>query len=694
MTRMCPVVLQAEAAECGLACIAMILGYHGHDIDLSSLRQRYPVSMKGATLAHLLQISSHLELSGRPVRVALEALPKLRLPVVLHWDFNHFVVLTRIRGDRVTIHDPAHGKRQVALADLSDHFTGIALELVPTVDFQPKQERRRIGLRRLIGRIPGLARSAVEILGLAVALEVLTLVSPLFLQLVVDSAVVSHDRELIVVLGVGFLLLALVQAGIGALRGLFLVYFGARVNLQLGSNLFRQLLRLPTTFFERRHLGDVVSRFESSNVIQRTLTSSSLEALLDGAMALATCLMMFMYSPRLASVVLGAAVLYGIVRFAMYDAFRRATEDHIVRLARQQTHFLESIRAIQAIKLFGLEALRRAGWQNLAVASTNAGTRAQKLGIAYRAINGAVFGIENVTVIWLGALAVLAGGFSVGMLFAFLVYKQVFTTRISSLLDKALEFRMLELHRERVTEIALADPEATDATFHPHAFENPPSIEAIGLGFRYSEHEPWIFRGLDFRVERGESVVITGPSGCGKTTLLKVMIGLLEPVEGEVRIDGIPMSQLSKADYRRAVGVVMQEDQLLGGTIADNIALFSPEPDNMRIEECARLAAIHSDITRMPMRFQTLVGDMGSALSGGQKQRILLARALYRAPKVLFLDEATSHLDGRREQDVNAAIAAIPMTRVSIAHRQETIRSAQRVIRIGSDERDLQPVGA
>jgi len=686
--RKTPLVLQTEAAECGLACLAMVASYHGYDTDLASLRQRHSISLKGATLTHLIKIANQLRLATRPLKVELEDLSKLVLPAILHWDFNHFVVLTQVRGHRLELLDPGRGRRNLSLDEVSKHFTGIALELSPTQDFEHKTERRQVRLSQLIGRLQGLGRALTQVFLLACALEVFAVLSPFFMQLVVDQAIVSEDRDLVAVLGTGFLLLALTQVGVTALRSWVVMVLGTTLNLQIFSNLFRRLLRLPMNFFEKRHLGDVVSRFESLEAIQRTLTASFVEAIIDGLMAVVTLVVMLIYSWKLAAIVCGAACLYGLLRLALYRPLRQAQEEQIVRAAKQQTNFLETVRGIQSVKLFNRQLHRQTLYQNLLVDNFNAGIRVQKLTILYKAFNGLLFGVENIAVVWVGAMSVLAGGFSVGMLFAFVAYKQQFISRIVSFIEKCVEIKMLGLHTERVADIALTEPEPLHDAHHLESPDGRPvraDIEVRNVSFRYSESEPWVLRNVNFKIEEGESVAMVGPSGCGKTTLLKVLLGLLPPTEGEVLIGGTSLARMGLQRYRDMIGTVMQDDQLFAGSVAENISFFDPQPDPERIETCAQLAAVHHDIEAMPMRYNTLIGDMGTVLSGGQKQRVLLARALYKNPQILFLDEATSHLDVGRERSVNDAIRRLKLTRIIVAHRPETIASADRVIVLGEE---------
>ncbi len=678
-----PVILQTEAAECGLACLAMIASYHGHRIDLATLRTRYPISLRGSTLADLMKMAGQLKFTPRPLRLDLQHLPELKLPCVLHWDFSHFVVLTRVQGDRVTLHDPAAGERELALAEFSKHFTGVALELMPASEFTPRDDTRKVKLTTLIGRLQGLGGTVTQILVLALVLQLFAILAPFYMQWIVDQALVAQDYDLITVLGIGFLLFAVVQAGVTALRAWVLMVLGTTLNLQMITNLFRHLIRLPMSWFDKRHVGDIVSRFDSLNVIQRTLTTGFLEALIDGVMAMVTLGMMLFYSIKLALIALIAAVVYALLRFALYRPFRLAMEEHIVRSAKQQSHFLETIRGMQSIKLHVNESPRTAAWQNLTVDQFNASIRTQRLGILYQGLNGLLFGVENVITIWFGAMLVLdtahGSGFSIGMLFAFIAYKTQFVQRVAGLIEKGLELRMLGLHTERAGDIALTPTEPPDESGSITA-PLAGRIEVKHLAFRHAETDPLVLHDVSFDIQPGESVAIVGPSGCGKTTLIKLMLGLLQPSGGSIEVDGIPLSRFGIERYRNAVASVMQDDQLFAGSIAENICFFDAQTDYGRIEASARLASIHDDITAMPMQYNTLVGDMGAVLSGGQKQRLLLARALYRQPSILFLDEATSHLDIAREHSVNEAIRALKLTRIIVAHRPETIASADRVI--------------
>ena len=693
--RRLPMLLQTEAAECGLACLAMIAAHHGHRSDLPTLRQRFSLSLKGSTLSDIVRMAGELQLNARAVRAELDHLADLPCPCLLHWDLNHFVVLKEVNRGVAVIHDPARGVRRMPLAEVSRHFTGVVLELAPQPGFTPRVEQRVVTVQQLLGSVSGLKRSLAQIFMLALALEAFLLLSPFFMQWVVDGVLVGADRDLLVTLGIGFGLLVLIQVATGAIRSWAVLHVSSTLSLQWLGNVFAHLMRLPVSWFEKRHTGDVMSRFGAVQQIQQTLTTSFVEAVLDGLLVVLTLAMMFVYSGTLAAIALASVGGYALLRWAFFRPLRDATEEAIVHDARRSSHFLESLRGVQSIKLFNRQEDRQARFMNLVVDAMNAHIATRQLDLMFGVLHKLLFGLSRIAVVWVGALLVLDKSFSVGMLFAFLAYKEQFAQRTSALIDKVVELKMLKLQGERLADIVLSEPESEPLATRRQE-DLPARLELKGVNFAYSDAEPAVLCGLNLVIEPGESMAIVGPSGCGKTTLLKVMLGFHAPQSGEVLVSGVPLRQLGLRAWRDMIGTVMQDDQLFAGSVTDNISFFDPQPDAAWVEECARVAAVHDEILAMPMAYQTLIGDMGASVSGGQKQRILLARALYKRPSILFLDEATSALDVEREREVNQAIRSLRLTRIIVAHRPETIASAARVVVLhdGHVSQDLRSVSA
>ena len=678
------VIIQSEGAECGLACLAMIADYHGYKTNLVAMRQQFNLSLGGATLHDIMQFSQSLNLTSRPLRIELDDLENLQTPCILHWDLNHFVVLKSANAKSIIIHDPAYGEKRLTLSEVSGHFTGIALELTPTSEFEKREAKPSLKLSDFWSKITGLKKSLLLVFTLSIILQVFVLASPYYMQLVIDDVILTGDTSLLTVLAIGFFLVLLFEIATNALRGLTLLHFGNLMNIQLGANLFHHLIRLPMQYFEKRHMGDIISRFGSLQQIRQLLTTGITETIIDGIMAVITLAMIFFYSATLSMVVLAAVCLYALVRFCMYQPFRDITEQEITARAEENSNFMETVRGIQTIKLFGSEVKREGQWQNRYAHTINQSIRLGNFQLSFAAVNRLLFGLENIVVIYLAAKLVIAGGFSTGMLFAFMAYKQQFMGKMASLIEKLIQFKMLGLHFERLADIALTDKEQLQPdNFKQHHISG--SITLKNISFSYSDATPNVINNLNLSIEAGESVAIIGPSGCGKSTLLKLMLGLMMPQQGEILIDDIPLSQLGNNQYRQQIAAVMQNDELLSGSVADNIAFFDAPIDMARVIYCAELAAIHDDISNMPMGYDSLIGDMGSSLSGGQKQRVILARALYKKPKILFMDEATSHLDTALEADINEAIKRLDMTRVIIAHRKETIASAGRVVNLKAE---------
>jgi ATP-binding cassette subfamily B protein RaxB len=689
--RRLPMIRQTEAAECGLACLAMVASYHGHRLDLNTLRRRYPVSLNGVTLRALIQVASHLQFVSRPLRFELEHLRQLRLPAILHWDMSHFVVLKSVTRKGITILDPATGERSLTTTEASKHITGVALELSPTVDFVRRDERARLPLSVFWRELSGSGHALLQVFILSIMLQILVLAGPFYMQITIDEVIARGDVDLLAVLALGFGLLMLVRVASATIRSMVLLIMQNVLHFRLGARLFRHLIRLPISFFEKRHIGDILARFGSLQPIRNLLAEGMIAALIDGIMAALTLVMMFLYSALLAWIVVGALLGYAAVRLALYRVIWLRTEATIEASAQENSTFIETVRAIQSLKLFNRESEREGQWLNRYADAVSANVRLGRAKIAFGTVNDLIFGLETIVTIYLAARLVLANQLTVGMIFAFMAYKQHFTEKAVALVEKALELRILGLHLERLSDIALTPLEKGHD--RPLSYVRPiqGTLELRNVFFRYADSEPFVLENVNLAIEPGQFVTIMGPSGGGKTTLIKIMLGLLEPSSGEVLVDGVPLPTVGVRAFREQVAAVMQEDQLLSGSIADNICFFDPDHDEQKLLQCAQLAGIHSEVMAMPMTYNSLVGDMGSSLSGGQKQRVLLARALYREPSILFLDEGTAHLDLDNERFINESLRSLRMTRISVAHRPDVASGADKIVRLA---RTIQAVTA
>lgn len=675
-------ILQSEGAECGLAAVAMVAAFFGHRVNLSGLRQRFPISMQGATLSDLMGFASALELAPRALRLDLNELGQLQLPAILHWDLNHFVVLESVTAKAATILDPAVGRRVVTLDQVSRHFTGVALELTPTPEFKPVEARVITRLTDLWSRILNYRRAAAQVLILSLALQITALAMPFFMQLTIDQAIAQSDVSVLTLLLFGFLAVFGLNAAIKALRSWVVLALGQSISYQLGGNVVRHLLRLPLQYFESRHVGDLLSRIGSVQPIQSLLTQGLINAVIDAVLAISTLTIMFLISPALGAIVLATTAAFILVGQLIYPALRRRTEEELLARAGEETFLLESMRAIRSIKLFGAETLRENGWRNRYADVVSASYRSRLLGIYLRLSDDIVFGLQFLLVVYFGARQAIDGTMTIGVLLAFLSYRGSFTASAEALVEQAQQWRLIRLHLERLSDIVGQKREAVIVAQPRPGVLAGPAIRADNIRFSYGSTAQPIFDGLSLDIPADGFVAIVGPSGSGKTTLLRILLGLLQPSGGQILIDGMPLGDSSMASWRGRIGAVLQDDHLLTGTIADNISFFGDRVDPDRVAAAARMARIHDEIVQMPMGYHSLIGDMGAALSGGQRQRIMLARALYRDPDALFLDEGTANLDDDNEAAIADMIARLPITRIVVAHRPALIQRASLVLRV------------
>ena len=673
---------QSEAAECGLACVALVLASHGAPVDIAELRRKHHVSSRGLTLREVADIAAANALVTRALRCELDELRQLRCPAILHWGLQHYVVLERVRGTSVRISDPASGRSDLGLDELSRFFTGVALELAPAPEFKRRKQQSPLSLWSWFRLAPGMRAALGQILLLSLLLQVYVVASPFYMQLAIDQAALKGDHGLLMSLAVGFGLFALFNAGAEALRGIVTLRLSALLNWDMTLRLFRHMVRLPLPWFQRRKLADVLSRFDSIAPVRDLISGSLVTTAVDGLLTVATLVMMFVFAPQLAWVVLAAVLLYLLVRLAALPISIRLGMEALGARIAENGKRIETVRAIQTVKVMGAENARESDWANKFAATIRREQAQNVANLCFAGIHGLLESGVTVILIYLGARAVMDGAMSIGLLYAFMSYQTQFSTRASALFDQIIHWRLTDMYSYRLADIVLTpkEPRIDEASVAQPHIEG--ALQFIDLGFAYAPQEPPILRQVSFMIEPGEFVAIVGPSGAGKSTLLKVLCGLYPASVGQVLLDGRSLESWGPKATRRALGVVMQDDELLAGTIAENVAFFDEQIDVQRVWTCLEQAAIAQDILKMPMRIETFIGEMGSNLSGGQKQRLLLARALYRQPRILVLDEATSHLDMRRESEINAALKALTITRVIVAHRRETIAAADRVITI------------
>lgn len=680
-------IIQDENSECGLACITMIANFYGNATGLDKLRQMNRTSTQGSNLTQLLQIGETLGLASRALKVQLEELQELDTPSILHWNFQHFVVLIKVGKTHCDIADPASGLRTVSRKELSGSYTGIAIEMKPNAKFKKAKASRKLQLKDFLTKAIGIKRQLGILFALSLLLQFFAIAAPFYMQTVIDEVIVKSDTSLLQVLALAFTLLLAIDTLTTLLRERVMLYFSNQFSLHMATRVFTHLLSLPTSYFQKRHLGDIVSRFDSLQNIRQVVSTGIIAGLIDGLMAILMVAVLFIYSASLASIVCIIVLIYALLRWLFFQSMKQQNMAVIQTQACENSHFMQSVRAIKTIKLNNKSAQRSSQWLNLLTNAMNKQIRLSRWQINFSILNKLLFGIENIVIIYLAAHLVTINLFSIGMLYAFMSYKGKFINATDSLINNWLEFKMLRVHLDRLADIVFTSSEVSnslDGEINNNIGNLAGNVESLhhlsirALGFRYHPSQAYSFQNLNLNIEKGQSVAITGPSGCGKSTLLQCLLGLNNDYEGNIYIEGRLLSANNR--HQHNIAAVLQDDQLLSGTVLENITDFADNTDLALAVDVSKLCCLHQDIMNMTMQYNTLVGDMGNTLSGGQKQRLLLARALYKKPTLLFMDEATSHLDEATEAKINAHLRQLSMTKIVIAHRQESIASADIVL--------------
>ena len=674
-----PMIFQDERSECGAACVAMISDYWGHRLDLYTIRCQTETSNRGSTLSDISGLLEGLGFITRPLRISLDALSLIRCPAILHWDMNHFVVVKQVNKKYVVIHDPALGVRYCRWEEVSQSFTGIVLEVEKSSDFQAIRHQHKLTLSSLVKTIRGINTFVALLVLLSFAIEGLNLLNPLFIQYVADDVIGYSEKSNLYVISFGFLLLVIMQIFAEYLRGHMVVYVTHHLTEQFSSNIVRHILKLPLSFFEKRHKGDLQSKFQSIEHIQRKISTDFVTTVLDGFMIVINGVVMLMYSPLLTAIVVSSLFLFFSVRYTSYHQLRQQSSASVHQHAKAMTVFLETLQGIIPIKSFLKERVQFDVWRNSYIDALNADIQVAKKNVLYQIINHFLFHVEYLMVVCVGALLVLSHRFSLGMLMAFLSYRLLLVNKSVSFIQNVFDYKLIAIQLNRLSDILFQPPETISGGVGL-PMKTKGTLALAQVSFQYHPNEKAILHNITICIHAGEKVAIIGRSGGGKSTLLKVMMGLLDKTSGLIEIDGMALETFGLKNSRELTAAVMQDDALLSGSIMSNIAFFDENIDPDRVYRVAKIASIHDDICRLPMGYETWVGDMGSTLSGGQKQRILLARALYKEPKILFLDEATSHLDVDNERKINQSLSELQMTQIVIAHRKETIHMADRVI--------------
>jgi ATP-binding cassette subfamily B protein RaxB len=632
------------------------------------------------SLGQIVEFLSAIELSGRQVQCSVDDLKFLDLPAILAWG-ETYVVLKRVGPTRFHVFDPDRGWCSLRADEVTHMFGGLAIEVARTQAFRKRREPTPLNILSLFRWTPKFGGGLVQVLILSIVLQAYILLSPLYMRIVVDQAVLGSDNDLLSAIAVGFLMLALFNTGASALRGVAAQRINSLLNWDMTRRVFHHMIRLPLEWFQRRKLADTFVRFQALDPIRALISSGFILAMIDGFLSIGILIVLSILSLQLALVAMVSLTLYVIIRLACVPLNLRLSAQALTASIAEQGKRIETLRAIQTIKVMGGEAEREADWADKLGESIRTAQSSALVQVGVSTVQSLFTGVTSVVVVYVGAREILGGTMTIGVLLAAVAYQAQLSQRISAMVETIIQWRMLDMWSSRIADVVLTpvEPAATKSVAGGESIVIG-SVRVSRVAFRYSGMDPFILRGADLDVKPGEYVAIQGPSGSGKSTLLKLICGLYMPSAGEITLEGRPLSYWGLRAARRSFGVVMQDDLLLSGSIAENVAAFDRDINRDHVWRCLAVSGMENEVAAMPLGLDTQIGDIGSNLSGGQVQRLQFARAIYRSPPVLLLDEATSHLDPKSEAVIAAAVKNYKGTRIVIAHSKRTIEGADRVL--------------
>jgi ATP-binding cassette subfamily B protein len=669
-------VPQIEVTECGAACLTMILGYHGHHAPLSELRQACGVSRSGADALSIVRAARKFGLVAQGVRIEMDQIGELTLPAILHWDFEHFLVLERIAKGRAILVDPASGRRSIGLDEMGRHFTGVALMLTPSPSLEPRR-RTRPSLSKYREIFRRSLPSLLQILLASVGLQLVGLLFPVATQILLDAVIVPHQRAFLWGLCMALAAAVLTKALLKLVRSFVVQGLRNVLDFTLMSRFLDHLLHLPLAFFLQREAGDLVQRVHSNATIQNLLSSQSISALLDSALLLGYAALMLAFDLKLGLLI----ICFGLVRVGLLLFVRErnqlAMAAELTASGREFGALLEALSGLETTKASGAENRMVQRWAHRMTGRVNSSLERRRLSTSTGQLTVLLQGIGTALVFLVGGEQVVDQKMTIGTFASFLALQGLFMSPLQSLLETVSQLQFLGNHLERLDDVLTTPPEPSGSV-DPGRLRGAIELEEVSFG--YSPAEPPILQDITVRIRPGEKVALVGPSGAGKSTLARLLLGMHLPSSGRIAFDGRDLRELDLQKVRDQMGVVLQETFLFDDTVRANLSLKDADLPLERLRVAARLACVDGVIDGMPEGFASRVGDNGNVLSGGQRQRLNLARALARDPAVLLLDEATSSLDLETERRVHANLASLGCTRVLIAHRLATVQDADRIL--------------
>ncbi|GHO45394.1 peptidase domain-containing ABC transporter [Ktedonospora formicarum] len=672
--------LQANEMECGLTCLGMILNYYGRKTTITELRSRFGVGRDGVSALSIVRAARDYGLRVRAVSLQSDDFKAITLPAIVHWEFKHFLIVEKWNKNYVEVVDPAQGRRRLTKEAFDESFTGIVIMLEPGVDFSQQGSTSPLSLVKYLGmfikQTPG---TLMQVFGASVLMQSLGLILPILTKVIMDQILPFKLVDMMQIIALGMVLLLLSQIVVSLLREWLLVYLRARLDTHMMLGLFEHLMSLPYSFFQQRSTGDLLSRLTSNVTIREALSNQLLSSILDGCMVIVYVFILYWQSPAfcISTLVIGLVQVVFVV--ATYPVMRNISRQDLTAQGRSQGYLTETVTGIATLKAAGAEEHALERWANLFFTQLNISTRRSYVSAVVGTTMTTLRSLSSLLLLWIGAQQVLNGSLSIGTMLALNSLATSFLGPLTSLVGSMQQLQSIQANFERISDIIITEPEQ-----NRRIVAVPPRltgrIHLEDVSFRYNVGSPEVLRNLKLTIKSGQKVAIVGRTGSGKSTLGKLILGLNLPTGGHIIYDGMPLECLNYQEVRRQFGVVLQESAVFSGTIAQNIRLNDPKLDMEQVIKAARLAALHDDIMKMPMNYETHVGEGGSSLSGGQRQRLAIARAIAHRPAILLFDEATSALDIATEQRVASNMQSLACTQIIIAHRLSTICTADLIL--------------
>jgi len=677
-----PFIQQQSTADCGAACLAMIGLYWGKRFSLNSLRNLAGVGRAGASLKGLAAAAESLGFRASPVRASLSRLIDQPNPWIAHWQGDHYVVVYRRKGAHILIADPAVGRRSLTTGDFHSSWTGYALLLDPTQQLQAAPTQKN-SLDRFWGVLWPYRTLIGQIIFASLLMQVFGLITPLFTQIILDRVVVHKSLITLHVFALGLVLFGVWRIGLSGIRQYLLDYLANRLDLTLISGFISHTLTLPLTFFESRHVGDIITRVQENQKIQRFLTRQAVTAWLDASMAVVYLGLMAYYNWHLTLLVLALIPPIVILTVVASPFLRGVSREIFNEEAGQNSSLVEMMNGVATVKAAAAERELRWRWEDRLTSTLNARFRGQKLGNGLQVTGGLINTLGSTALLWYGATLVIQDQLTIGQFVAFNMLIGNVINPVLALVNLWDELQEVMVSVERLNDVFSAQPEESPQKpmlALPHLRGE---VQFENVTFRYNpEQERNTLQNISFGVKAGQTIAIVGRSGSGKSTLVSLLQGLYHPTSGRICVDGHDIRHASPQSFRSQLGVVPQECFLFSGTILENITLYAGEFTLEQVVEVAKLAEAHAFIQDLPLGYNTKVGERGTNLSGGQRQRIAIARALLGNPRIMILDEATSSLDTDSERRFQQNLARISRDRTTfiIAHRLSTVRHADSIL--------------